>query len=212
MGRGGGLIYRVCKRSFDIAFSMLALAVSAAPMALICLLVRLESPGAAIYAQERVGLGGRPIRVHKIRSMGADAEDVERYLSPAQLAQWEAERKVDGDPRVTRVGRLIRATSLDELPQFWDVLAGGMSVVGPRPITEKELMAHFTLEERAELLSVRPGITGPWQAGKRNEATFGTGERQAIELGYVRDCGFATDVKCIFGTFGAMFGKQRTGR
>ena len=181
-------------------------------MALICLLVRLESPGAAIYAQERVGRGGRSIRVHKVRSMVADAEDVGRYLDAAQLAQWESERKVDGDPRITRIGRFIRATSLDELPQFWDVLVGEMSVVGPRPITRDELEAHFTPAERVELLSVRPGITGVWQAGPRNTATFESGERQRIELGYARGRSFATDVHCILDTFGAMFGRRRSGR
>ncbi|MCF6412932.1 sugar transferase [Collinsella tanakaei] len=212
MARHAGPLYGICKRAFDIIFSAFALAVSAVPAALICLLVRLESPGAAIYAQERVGLGGRPIRVHKIRSMVADAEDVGRYLDAAQLAQWEAERKVDGDPRITRVGRLIRATSLDELPQFWDVLVGDMSVVGPRPITRGELEAHFTPSERDELLSVRPGITGAWQAGARNGATFESGEWQAIELGYVRGRGFRLDTECMLGTFGAMFGNRQSGR
>ena len=212
MARDVGPLYGLCKRAFDIIFSVFALAVSAVPMALICLLVRLESPGAAIYAQERIGLGGRPIRVHKIRSMVADAEDVGRYLDAGQLAQWEAERKVDDDPRITRIGRLIRATSLDELPQFWDVLVGGMSVVGPRPITRAELEAHFSPAEREELLSVRPGVTGAWQAGARNGATFESGERQAIELGYVRARGFRLDARCIAGTFGAMFGRDRTGR
>ena len=212
MARDVGPLYGLCKRAFDIIFSVFALAVSAVSMALICLLVRLESPGAAIYAQERVGLGGRPIRVHKIRSMVADAEDVGRYLDAGQLAQWEAERKVDDDPRITRIGRLIRATSLDELPQFWDVLVGGMSVVGPRPITRAELEAHFSPAAREELLSVRPGVTGAWLAGARDGATFESGERQAIELGYVRARGFRLDARCIAGTFGAMFGNRRSGR
>lgn len=212
MARDAGPLYGICKRAFDIAFSAAALFVAALPMGLICALVRLESPGAAIYAQERVGLGGRAIRVHKIRSMVADADDVGKYLDAAQLAQWEAERKVDGDPRITRIGRFIRATSLDELPQFWDVLVGEMSVVGPRPITRSELEAHFSPPERDELLSVRPGITGAWQAGARNGATFESGERQAIELGYVRERSLRLDAECVLGTFGAMFGKNSTGR
>ncbi len=181
-------------------------------MAAACVLIRIESPGSAIYAQERIGRFGRVIYVHKLRSMVADADDVEKYLDAEQLAQWNAERKVDDDPRVTRFGRFIRVTSLDELPQFWDVLRGEMSVVGPRPITREELNEHFTETERAALLSVRPGITGAWQAGPRNEATFESGERQRIELEYIRNRGFAMDARCIVGTFGAMFGRNRSGR
>ena len=212
MARDGRLFYRACKRTFDITFSVLALVFAALPMGLACALIRLESPGAAIYSQGRVGKDGKAICVHKLRSMVADAEDVEKYLSLEQLAQWRVERKVDDDPRITGIGRFIRKTSLDELPQFWDVLRGDMSVVGPRPITRDEIDAHFTDEEKALLLSVRPGITGPWQTGRRNDATFETGERQRIELSYVRDCGFYMDARCVLGTLGAMFGKGATGR
>ena len=212
MARNRSLLYRVCKRSFDIAFSTVAVAVCAIPVAFVCVAIRLESPGAPVYSQARMGKGGRVIRVLKLRSMVADADDVAKYLESEQLAQWETERKVDGDPRITRVGRLVRSVSLDELPQFLNVLAGQMSVVGPRPITRDELERHFTPEEREELLLVRPGTTGPWQAGPRNDATFESGERQRIELGYVQSMGFAADTKCVLGTVGAMFGRDRTGR
>lgn len=144
--------------------------------------------------------------------MVADADDVAKHLSREQLRQWEVERKVDDDPRVTRVGHLLRVTSLDELPQFLNVLVGDMSVVGPRPITEDELDSHFDECERVELLSVRPGITGLWQATERNGATFESGVRQRIELEYVRSMGFRMDARCILGTFGVMFGRRRTGR
>ena len=157
-------------------------------------------------------MNGRVIRVLKLRSMVADAGDVEKYLSPGQLRQWQVERKVDDDPRVTRVGGFIRKTSLDELPQFLNVLVGDLAVIGPRPITKAELDQHFTVAEREELLSVRPGITGLWQATERNQATFESGRRQRIELHYVRERGFAMDARCFFGTFGAMFGKKATGR
>ena len=204
--------YRVCKRAFDIVFSAGVLLVLAVPVAVACAAICLESPGAPIYAQERVGMNGRVIRVLKLRSMVADAGDVEKYLSPGQLRQWQVERKVDDDPRVTRVGGFIRKTSLDELPQFLNVLVGDLAVIGPRPITKAELDQHFTVAEREELLSVRPGITGLWQATERNQATFESGRRQRIELHYVRERGFAMDARCFFGTFGAMFGKKATGR
>ena len=208
----GRRAYRFVKRAFDIVFSAGVVLMLAVPVAAACVAICLETPGAPIYAQERVGMNGRVIRVLKLRSMVVDAGDVEKYLSPGQLRQWQVERKVDDDPRVTRVGGFIRKTSLDELPQFLNVLTGDLAVIGPRPITEAELDQHFTAAEREELLSVRPGITGLWQATERNEATFESGRRQQIELRYVRNRGFAMDARCFFGTFGAMFGKKATGR
>lgn len=210
MARKSNSLYRVCKRTFDIAFSAGVTAVLAVPVAIACIAILVESPGAPMYSQERVGQGGKVIRVLKLRSMVADADDVEKHLGPDQLKQWEMERKVDDDPRVTRVGRFIRKTSLDELPQFLNVLKGDMSVIGPRPITKDEL-AWFG-EDAAEYLSVPMGITGLWQATARNGASFESGERQRIELEYVRNAGFAMDARCFFGTFGAMLGKSKTGR
>lgn len=144
--------------------------------------------------------------------MVADAGNVQKYLSSEQLHQWEVERKVDDDPRITKVGQFIRKCSIDEVPQFLNVLNGDLSVIGPRPITRDELEQHFSDEEKAELLSVQPGITGLWQATDRNAATFESGLRQKIELQYVHNRCFRMDWKCFTGTFGAMFGKKRTGR
>ena len=182
------------------------------PITVVCAFISLETPGSPMYTQERVGKGGKTIKIFKLRSMVADAGDVRKYLSPEQLRQWEVERKVDDDPRITKVGQFIRKCSIDEMPQFLNVLKGDLSVIGPRPITRTELDQHFTVDEKVELLSVQPGITGLWQATDRNEATFESGLRQKIELRYVRNRCFAMDFKCFTGTFGAMFGKRRTGR
>lgn len=203
------LVYRVVKRTFDVVFSAGVTVVLAIPVAIVCVAILIESPGAPMYSQERIGKGGKTIRVLKLRSMVADADNVERHLDPDQLKQWEMERKVDGDPRVTRVGKFIRKTSLDELPQFLNVLKGDMSVIGPRPITQDEL--EWFGENATEYLSVPMGITGLWQATSRNGASFESGERQRIELEYVRNAGFRMDTRCFFSTFGAMFGR-RTGR
>ena len=135
----GTLFYRICKRTFDIAFSAGCTAVLAIPMAGVCAAICVESPGCPVYTQERVGRGGRVIRVLKLRSMVPDANDVRKYLSPEQLHQWEVERKVDDDPRITKVGQFIRKFSIDEVPQFLNVLKGDLSVIGPRPITRDEL-------------------------------------------------------------------------
>ena len=109
---GNGLVYRFVKRAFDIAFSLCVVVVGLAPIALLLLIIRLESPGSPIYRQERIGYRGQPLRIFKLRTMVADSDDVEKHLSPEQLAQWRSERKVEDDPRVTRVGRFLRRTSL----------------------------------------------------------------------------------------------------
>lgn len=208
----GTLTYRFLKRLFDLVFSLCVSVVLVIPVAVVCAFICLESPGYPLYAQERVGKGGKTIKILKLRSMVTDAGNVQKYLSPEQLHQWEVERKVDDDPRITKVGQFIRKCSLDEMPQFLNVLNGDLSVIGPRPITRDELEQHFSDDEKAELLSVQPGITGLWQATDRNAATFESGLRQKIELNYVRNRCFQMDWKCFTGTFGAMFGKKRTGR
>lgn len=208
----GTLAYRFLKRLFDFVFSLCVSVVLVIPLAVVCVLICLESPGNPLYSQKRVGKGGKTINILKLRSMVADAGNVKKYLNPEQLHQWEVERKVDDDPRITKIGQFIRKCSIDEMPQFLNVLNGDLSVIGPRPITRDELEQHFSDEEKAELLSVQPGITGLWQATDRNEATFESGLRQKIELRYVQNRCFAMDWKCFTGTFGAMFGKKRTGR
>ena len=211
MARNKSLFYRACKRSFDIVFSICVLIAAAVPGALLALAICAESPGGPMFRQPRVGRGGKEIRIWKLRSMYADAhEHPERYLDGAQMTQWRREQKVDGDPRVTRIGKFIRKTSVDEIPQFVNVLTGDMSVIGPRPVTLEETYEFG--DARDEALSVRPGITGWWQVSARNDATWADGSRQALELEYVGNQGFAMDARCFLGTFGAMFGKNRTGR
>ena len=135
---------------------------------------------------------------------------VEKYLDAEQLAQWHRERKVDDDPRITPLGRKLRRLSLDEMPNFLNVLRGDMSVIGPRAVSSEEI--EWFGSDAATVLSVPAGITGLWQATQRNDATFESGERQRIELEYARNAGFAVDIRCFIGTFGVMFGKKKTGR
>lgn len=205
----GGLGYRFVKRAFDIAFSALVIAALVIPVAILCLVIVLDSPGAPFFRQERIGKGGRPIHIWKLRTMVADAhENPGRYMTGEQLETWMREQKLDDDPRVTRVGRLLRRTSLDELPQFVNVLVGDLSVIGPRPVTLEETYEFG--DERGELLSVRPGITGWWQATERNAATWANGRRQELELYYVRHASLALDARVFALTLRAMF-VERTG-
>lgn len=208
----GGKAYLFVKRAFDICFSVPVCIVLAIPVAIACIAISVDSPGAPIFRQERIGKGGKRICIYKLRTMVSDAHDhPEKYMSSDQLETWKREQKLDDDPRVTKVGRFLRRTSLDEIMQFLNVLKGDMSVIGPRPITEEELEQHFTPSEREELLSVRPGITGLWQATERSQATFESGTRQAIELDYVRKASLGLDARIFLATFGAMF-VRRTGK
>lgn len=202
--------YRVAKRAFDIAFSAFVVAVGFVPCALLSVAIAADTKGSPIYSQERVGRLGRPFRIYKFRSMVADADDVEKYLDAEQIEEWHRERKVTDDPRITRLGNILRKTSLDELPQFVNVLKGDMGIIGPRAITYEELCNYG--EAAAVLLSVPQGVTGAWQAGARNGATFESGERQRIELEYARNASIREDLRVFFATFGAMFGKRKSGR
>lgn len=202
--------YRICKRAFDIVFSAGVTAVLLVPGLVLCVFVAKDTGGSPLYVQKRVGMRGKDFNILKFRTMVADADDVEKHLSADQLAQWHAERKVDDDPRITRLGRVLRATSIDEIPQFVNVLKSDMSVIGPRAITRDELEEWYSADEGEELLGIRPGITGAWQTGPRNVATFDSGRRQKLELGYVRDASPAEDVRIFFRTFKTMAG--RTGQ
>ncbi len=147
----GRLGYRFVKRVFDIAFSLCATIVGLVPIALLCVAIGLESPGSPIYLQKRVGYQGRPLRIFKLRTMVADSDDVEKHLDPKQLERWRRERKVDDDPRVTKVGRFLRRTSLDELPQFLNVLAGQipLRILKTRPEFSEKSMGAFALPAKS---------------------------------------------------------------
>lgn len=206
-----GTGYRIVKRTFDVCFSAGAIALLFLPSVALGVALAIESPGGPLFRQRRIGKDGREIHILKFRSMYSDAhEHPERYLNESQLAQWEREQKVDGDPRVTKLGRLIRKVSLDEVPQFVNVLVGDMSVIGPRPVTLAETYEFG--ENRDEVLSMRPGITGWWQVTDRNTATWENGMRQERELWYVRNASILVDFEVFTRTFGTMFGKDKSGR
>lgn len=197
--------FRFAKRTIDILISGAVILFGFIPGLILALLIRLDTGGSAIYTQLRVGRYGEPFKIHKFRTMVADAENVEKYFTPDQLKAWQREKKVDDDPRITRLGRILRATSLDEFANFLDVFTGKMSLVGPRAMSYGELF--WFGEQQAELLAVRPGITGLWQAGPRNSVDFKSGGRQALELKYVRESSAALDTRVFFQTFSALVSK-----
>lgn len=202
--------YQRCKRVFDLIFALAALLLLGPLMLLIALLVHLQDGGSALYSQERLGLHGRRIRIWKFRSMVRDAENQLGRLSEEQLAQYRAEFKIDDDPRVTKLGAILRRTSLDELPQLVNILRGEMSIVGPRPIVPEEADC-YTPEELELFHSVMPGLTGYWQACSGPEDTYSTGGRQRMELHYAARATFRMDVLLILKTFRTVIRKAMKG-
>lgn len=197
--------YRVAKRAFDIVFSGAVIAVAAIPSALLCLAIRLESPGCPIYSQIRMGRIERdgtlhPFRMYKFRSMYADADE--------RLAELLDRNEVEGamfkmrdDPRVTRIGRFIRRHSIDEFPQFVNVFLGQMSVVGPRPPLPREIPEYSARDFRR--LTVKPGLTGPWQVSGRSDLSFS--EMVDLDLEYIEKRSLAYDLKLVVKTVKVIF-------
>ncbi|MEG2005568.1 MAG: sugar transferase, partial [Bilophila sp.] len=161
------------KRVVDLVLSLIGGTLLLPLFVLMALAIRLESPGSAFFCQERIGRCGKIIRILKFRTMVSDAEKVLQDClanNPEKRKEWEADQKLRDDPRITRVGAFLRRTSLDELPQLWNVLCGEMSLVGPRPIVREEVERYgavFSAYKR-----VRPGITGLWQVSGRNDLSY----------------------------------------
>lgn len=203
--RTGRHAYRFFKRAFDVAFSLAVLVCLSWLYALIAIAIKLDDPdGPVIFAQTRVGRDGREFRMYKFRSMVADAE--ERLGELRSLNEKTGPVfKLHDDPRVTRVGRVIRKVSLDELPQFVNVLKGDLSVVGPRPALPREV-AEYTERDR-QRLAVKQGLTCFWQIQpNRDDISFD--EWIGLDLRYIRECGAATDLGLIVRTVGCVLTAQ----
>lgn len=192
--------YRIAKRTMDILVSVVGLIVALLPMVLIVLLIKLESPGPAIYIHHRIGKNGQALPLLKFRSMHMNADQMIDDFTPEQKAEWLENFKLDNDPRITRIGQFLRKSSLDELPQLVNVLNGDLSLVGPRPVVTEELEKYG--ENKDKFLSVTPGLTGYWQAYARSTCTYD--ERMEMELHYAENANFWWDIKIIFATFGAV--------
>ena len=189
--------YRFIKRTFDIASTLFALILLSPVFLIVSILIKADDKGPVIFKHDRVGKNGKVFRVYKFRSMKVGADKVEDFLTPEQLEKYKKEFKLDNDPRITKVGNILRKTSLDELPQLMNILKGEMSVIGPRPILDSEFK-YYTEDEKALILSLKPGLTGYWQAYARNNATYETGERQKMELYYAENASVWFDIKILF--------------
>lgn len=194
-------VYLAVKRCFDIVFSLLCIIVFTIPILFVMLLIVIDSPGASpIYTQYRVGKNGRVFKFYKLRSMVPEADQMLDSL----LDQNEMEGpafKISNDPRITRVGRVIRKTCIDELPQLWNILKGDMSFVGPRPPLPREVEQYNDFQRNR--LSVVPGFTCYWQIQpNRNSLTFD--KWLELDLKYIEERNVKTDLMIIFKTVGAV--------
>ena len=197
--------YRFFKRSFDIIFSALGLIVLFIPLIIISLIIIIDSPGASpIYVQKRVGKNGKEFKFYKFRSMIPNAEKLLDGLLDKNEVKGPA-FKIKDDPRITRFGRIIRRSSIDELPQLWNVLKGDMSLVGPRPPLPREVKMYN--EYQLQRLLVTPGITCYWQIQpRRNSYSFD--EWLEFDLKYINDRSSKTDLKILLKTVCAVCGLE----
>jgi undecaprenyl-phosphate galactose phosphotransferase len=197
------IVNRAVKRAFDIAFGSAVLVLLSPLYAAIGLVVKLDSPGPVFYRHRRIGRDGRVFHCLKFRTMYRNADSrLDEILrrDPQAAAEFAATFKLKNDPRITRIGRILRKTSLDEMPQFINVVAGEMSVVGPRPIVAEELVRYG--DWAGNLLAVRPGVTGHWQVSGRNDTTYD--ERVALDMHYLRNWSLSEDIRIVFKTIGAI--------
>ena len=209
VGKKKSWFYYFIKRLFDIISSLLLFLIISWFFLIILIINCFSTKGAPIYIDKRVGKNGKELNLLKFRSMYKDAQEhPEKYFSDAQMEQWKKERKVINDPRVTKFGRFLRKTSIDELPQLINIFVGSMSVVGPRPIVRKELDDNYTKEQIDLLLSARPGLVSYWAINGRNLIGYNTGERQKLELEYFEKRSLLFELKMIFQAMFITFKKK----
>lgn len=198
------------KRLLDVLLVLLMAPVVLPALGIVLAMIALCG-GQPLYSQLRIGRDGAVFRCWKIRTMVPNADSVLEDLlhnNPALEQEWRQNQKLARDPRVTRLGALLRKTSLDELPQFWNVLAGEMSLVGPRPFLPEQQALYEAGRHRISYYRMRPGVTGLWQVGRRNRGSFS--ERVLFDEDYSGQIGFQTDLSILFRTVGVVL--RATGR
>lgn len=191
--------YVIVKRIQDILVSLAAITVTLPITLATAIAIKLEDGGPIFYVSKRMGQYGKEFNIYKFRSMKLNADKLENILTPEELERYYREYKLDNDPRITKVGNFIRKFSIDELPQFFNILKGDMAMIGPRPILKRELEENYP-DNKDLLLSLKPGLTGYWQAYGRNNVTYESGERQRMELYYIGHFSGMLDLKILLKT------------
>lgn len=202
--------YLFVKRTFDVIFSGLVILLLSWLFIIIAIMIKVSDGGKVFFLHTRIGKNGKDIKIVKFRSMKNGADKLKESLTAEEIAEYKKEYKLesDDDKRITKLGKFLRKTSLDELPNLFSVFVGKISIVGPRPVLREEAFDKYG-KDADKFLSVKPGMVGWWAINGRNNRTYCSGERQALELYYVDKCSLWFDFKILCKTVGCVF--KRTG-
>lgn len=196
--------YEFIKRTCDIGLSSIGLIILVPVFLLIGIAIKIDSKGPAFFVHKRIGKNGKIINIYKFRTMYEGSEDMFVKFSKKQTEEYERNYKLKDDPRVTKIGKFLRKTSLDELPQILNILKGELSIVGPRPVVSNELEKYG--KDKDKFLSIKPGLTGYWQVNGRSLTTYK--ERMKMELYYIENRGIWLDTKIFFKTILSVIKKE----
>jgi len=196
--------YMSVERVFDLVISTIGLIILSPIFLILAIIVKLDSKGPVFFAHTRYGKNGKKFKMYKFRTMYENAQDMINDFTPEQMKEWKENFKLQDDPRITKVGKFLRKTSLDELPQIVNIMKGDLSIIGPRPVIEEELEKYG--ESKEKFLSVTPGLTGYWQANGRSSTTYE--QRMEMELYYIDHISPKLDFKIFFKTIESVIKKE----
>lgn len=197
-------VYIKIKRVIDVILASVALILLSPLFAIIAIAIKIDSKGPVFFAHKRIGKNGKIIKLYKFRSMVINAEELIKSFTPEQMREYKENYKLTNDPRITKVGKFLRKTSLDELPQLINIINGDLSIIGPRPVIADELEKYGTNKDK--FLSVTPGLTGYWAANGRSNTTYE--QRMKMELYYIDNLSLKMDIKVFFKTILSVVKKE----
>ena len=197
-------VYIKIKRVIDVILASVALILLSPLFAIIAIAIKIDSKGPVFFAHKRIGKNGKIIKLYKFRSMVINAEELIKSFTPEQMREYKENYKLTNDPRITKVGKFLRKTSLDELPQLINIINGDLSIIGPRPVVADELEKYGVNKDK--FLSVTPGLTGYWAANGRSNTTYE--QRMEMELYYIDNISPKLDVKIFFKTIESVIKKE----
>lgn len=197
-------VYRVVKRVMDVTIASIAMIVLSPIFAIIAIAVKMESEGPVFFKHTRIGKDGKIIKLYKFRSMVINAEELIKSFTPEQMKEYKENYKLTNDPRITKIGKFLRKTSLDELPQLINIIKGDLAIIGPRPVIAEELKKYG--DNIDKFLSVTPGLTGYWAANGRSNTTYE--QRMQMELYYIDNMSLKMDIQVFFKTILSVVKKE----
>lgn len=197
-------VYIKIKRVIDVILASVALILLSPLFAIIAIAIKIDSKGPVFFAHKRIGKNGKIIKLYKFRSMVINAEELIKSFTPEQMREYKENYKLTNDPRITKVGKFLRKTSLDELLQLINIINGDLSIIGPRPVVADELEKYGVNKDK--FLSVTPGLTGYWAANGRSNTTYE--QRMEMELYYIDNLSLKMDIKVFFKTILSVLKKE----